>query len=96
MKRRRRCRRRRPAPPHRPPSFETVVGTAFDEKLLAAILAALYASPGRLAILPIQDLFGWKDRINAPGTFDASNWRWRLPFDPAHAADDPKLRARIA
>lgn len=63
--------------------------------LLDAILAAVYASPASLAILPIQDLFGWKDRINVPGTIDDINWRWRLPFDPAHAMDDPALRARV-
>jgi len=67
----------------------------FEEAPLDGIIEAIYASPSRLAILPIQDLFGWKDRINVPGTVDASNWSWRLPFDPAHAADDPKLRARI-
>jgi 4-alpha-glucanotransferase len=67
-----------------------------DETLLDRILGALYASPTKLAILPIQDLFGWKDRINVPGSIDPSNWKWRLPFDPAHAEDDPKLRAQIA
>jgi len=72
------------------------VSATFDEKLLDALLAALYASPARLAILPIQDLFGWKDRINVPGTVNGNNWRWRLPFDPSQAAADPKLRARIA
>lgn len=72
------------------------VGATLDERLLDAILMALYASPARLAIIPIQDLFGWKDRINVPGTVDSHNWRWRLPFDPAHAAADPKVRAQIA
>lgn len=69
--------------------------TSLAEPVLDAILAAIYASPGQLAIIPLQDLFGWKDRINVPGTIDGRNWRWRLPFDPIGAMKDPKLRARI-
>jgi 4-alpha-glucanotransferase len=45
-----------------------------------AILAALYAAPSRLAIIPIQDLFGWSARINRPGTVSDSNWTYRLPL----------------
>jgi 4-alpha-glucanotransferase len=62
---------------------------------LDQVLEAVYASPAELAIVPIQDLFGWQDRINVPGTITPSNWTWRLPFDPAHANDDPKIRTRI-
>jgi 4-alpha-glucanotransferase len=69
--------------------------TALAEKTRDRILAAIYASPAQFVIIPIQDLFGWKDRINVPGTVAPSNWIWRLPFDPAHARDDPKIRARI-
>jgi 4-alpha-glucanotransferase len=66
------------------------------DRTLERILEALYASPAEFAIIPIQDLFGWKERINVPGTVGAGNWTWRLPFDPARALEDPKLRARIA
>jgi 4-alpha-glucanotransferase len=45
-----------------------------------AILAALYAAPSRLVIIPIQDLFGWSARINRPGTVSDSNWTYRLPL----------------
>ncbi len=51
-----------------------------DHRAIDAILGALYAAPSRLTIAPIQDLFGWEERINTPGTVDASNWKWRLPF----------------
>lgn len=67
-----------------------------SDTFLEEILGALYASPAELAIIPIQDLFGWKDRINVPGTVGPENWRWRLPFDPHHAMDNLELRARIA
>jgi 4-alpha-glucanotransferase len=69
--------------------------TRLAEPVLDAIIEAVYASPGQLAIIPLQDLFGWKDRVNVPGTVDGRNWRWRLPFDPFGAMNDPKLRARI-
>ena len=68
---------------------------ALMEPVLDRILEALYASPAQLVITPIQDLFGCKDRINVPGTIAPTNWTWRIPFDPAHANDDPAIRARI-
>ena len=45
-----------------------------------AILAALYAAPSRLVIIPIQDLFGWSAQINRPGTISDSNWTYRIPL----------------
>jgi 4-alpha-glucanotransferase len=51
-----------------------------DVNAIDAILRVLYAAPSRLTIAPLQDLFGWEERINTPGTVDASNWKWRLPF----------------
>jgi len=31
-------------------------------------------------LLPLQDVFGWRERINVPGTVGSGNWTWRLPF----------------
>ena len=45
-----------------------------------ALLEALYASGSDILILPIQDIFGWRDRINQPATVGESNWTWRLPW----------------
>ena len=45
-----------------------------------ALLATLCASPAHLVILPMQDVFGWRDRINQPATVSPSNWIWRLPW----------------
>jgi 4-alpha-glucanotransferase len=44
-----------------------------------AILRMLLASPAELALLPIQDVFGWRDRINTPATVTPDNWTWKLP-----------------
>jgi 4-alpha-glucanotransferase len=48
--------------------------------LREALLETLYASPSDLLILPVQDVFGWRDRINQPATIADSNWTWRLPW----------------
>ena len=29
---------------------------------------------------PVQDLFGWEQRINLPGSIRRSNWTYRLPM----------------
>jgi len=67
-----------------------------DEPTLEAILDSLYASPAQLVVTPIQDLFGWDDRINRPGTISDANWRWRLPFDAASSMENPFVRKRAA
>lgn len=44
------------------------------------LLEALFASGSDLLILPIQDVFGWRDRINQPATIGSQNWTWKLPW----------------
>jgi len=67
-----------------------------DDRAIDAILSSLYAAPSRLTIVPVQDLFGWDARINVPGTVDATNWKWRLPFALDRFRDNSDLAARIA
>ena len=45
-----------------------------------ALLESLFASGASLLIVPVQDVFGWRDRINQPATIGEDNWRWRLPW----------------
>jgi 4-alpha-glucanotransferase len=52
----------------------------FDARLRDALLATIYRAGANLVLLPLQDIFGWRDRINVPGTVGAENWTWRLPF----------------
>jgi len=63
----------RPQPAPRPDD-------AFVPDVRDALLDALFASGSDLLILPIQDVFGWTDRINVPALIDDSNWTWRLPW----------------
>jgi 4-alpha-glucanotransferase len=66
------------------------------EQMRDAMLAALYASPSRMVIVPMQDLFGWRERINLPGTVGPANWSWRLPHAIEDIGHDPASSARVA
>ena len=61
---------------------------------LRTIIASLYHSPSNLLILPIQDLFGWRDRINTPATVGDANWRWALPWPVDRMRTIPEASAR--
>ncbi|MBI4887772.1 MAG: 4-alpha-glucanotransferase [Acidobacteria bacterium] len=61
--------------------------------LRQVLIETLYASGAGLLILPIQDIFGWRDRINRPATVSASNWTWRLPWPVDRMAAEPVAMA---
>src|SRR5690606_13581895 len=52
-----------------------------EPKMPDALIDAAYASPARLAIVPLQDLLGCgtEARMNRPGSADG-NWRWRFAW----------------
>jgi 4-alpha-glucanotransferase len=54
-----------------------------------ALLEVLFASGANLLILPIQDVFGWSDRINQPATVGDQNWTWRLPWPIDRMSTEP-------
>jgi 4-alpha-glucanotransferase len=60
--------------------FGALGAPAISHSLREALLETLYSSPSDLLILPVQDVFGWRDRINQPATIADSNWTWRLPW----------------
>jgi len=59
-----------------------------------ALLEALYASGSNLLLLPIQDVFGWRDRINDPAVVANTNWIFRLPWAIDRFAEHPEARER--
>ena len=61
-----------------------------------ALLESLYASGADLLILPVQDVFGWRDRINQPATVGDMNWTWRLPWPSDRLDDQSEARAVAA
>jgi 4-alpha-glucanotransferase len=66
------------------------------DDVYAALLETLYASGSDLLILPVQDLFGWRDRINQPATVSDANWTWRLPWPADRLTTEPQAMAVAA
>ncbi len=52
----------------------------FSDRVRDALLRALFRARSRWLLLPIQDVFGWTDRVNTPAVVDEVNWTWRLPW----------------
>jgi 4-alpha-glucanotransferase len=70
--------------------------TTLPRMLREALLEALYASGSDLLIVPLQDIFGWRDRINQPATVSDSNWTWRLPWPADRVSSEPEAVAAAA
>jgi 4-alpha-glucanotransferase len=60
-----------------------------------ALLQRLYEAGSQLTILPIQDIFGWRERINVPATIDPQNWVYRLPVAIEALDHIPAIRERL-
>jgi 4-alpha-glucanotransferase len=75
------------------PLAATPEGEGAEER--AAILQSLLSAGSALTLIPLQDVFGWTDRINTPAVVDAINWTWRLPWpvDMWLHEDEPLARA---
>jgi 4-alpha-glucanotransferase len=67
----------------------------FNDATRDAILRVLYASGSDIVLLPINDVFGWRDRINTPALISDRNWTWRLPWpvEDLQAEEQGKERA---
>ncbi|TVQ45695.1 MAG: 4-alpha-glucanotransferase [Gammaproteobacteria bacterium] len=61
--------------PYQPP------GAGVDVPMPETLIRCAYASPARLAIIPMQDLLGLgaEARMNLPGVAEG-NWRWRFDW----------------
>jgi 4-alpha-glucanotransferase len=70
-----------------------VVSKVLSHAVREAMLESLHASGSNLLILPIQDVFGWRDRINQPATVSADNWTWRLPWPSDRLPAEPAAMA---
>jgi 4-alpha-glucanotransferase len=68
----------------------------FDDRVRDAILRALFASGSDLAIIPIHDVFGWRERINTPALVSDANWTWRLPWPVEDLQTNPIAAERAA
>jgi 4-alpha-glucanotransferase len=59
-----------------------------------AILRLLFASGSDLLLLPIHDIFGWRERINIPALISDENWTWRLPWPVEDLMTEPQAQER--
>lgn len=66
----------------------------FSPAVRDALLRGLFAARSDFVLLPIQDVFGWRDRINTPAVVSAGNWTWRLPWPVEDLLTEPEAVAR--
>jgi 4-alpha-glucanotransferase len=64
----------------------------FDATVRDRLLEMLVASGSELVIFPVQDVFGWRDRINEPATVNDVNWTYRLPWPSDLMDEAPEAR----
>ncbi len=57
-----------------------ILGREYDPAVRDVLLEALFASGSDLVLFPVQDVFGWRDRINEPAHVNDRNWSFRLPW----------------
>ena len=55
------------------------VDAPWSPELRDALLRLMATTRAAHLFLPIQDVFGWRDRINTPATVGEHNWTWRVP-----------------
>jgi 4-alpha-glucanotransferase len=80
-----------------PRGSESPVGPPpWSVSLCDRFLDAAYRSRSTELFLPLQDLFGWPDRINVPGTVGPHNWTWCLPWPIERLGELPEARERAA
>ena len=66
----------------------------YSSRLRDALLAVLYGAGSDLVLLPLQDIFGWTERINVPAVVAEHNWTWRLPWPVDSMRNEPEARER--
>lgn len=64
------------------PAFASLrdAGGRWTPAVRTALLEGLYGAGSELVVLPVQDAYDGRERINVPGTVGASNWAYRLPW----------------
>lgn len=57
-----------------------IVDAPYNPVVRDILLESLFAAGSDLLVLPVQDVFGWSDRINQPATVHEGNWSFKLPW----------------
>ena len=75
---------------------ECTADEPFSDRVRDALLRALFEARSSLILLPIQDVFGWRDRVNTPAVVDDVNWTWRMPWPVEDLAREAASTDRAA
>jgi len=70
--------------------------SSWSDRVRDALLEQIYGAGSDELFLPVQDVFGWRDRINIPGTVSDRNWTWRLPWSLDEWLSRPETAERAA
>jgi 4-alpha-glucanotransferase len=68
------------------------VDIPFDVRVRDHLLQRIYDAGSELVLLPIQDVFGWRDRINHPATISDRNWTYTLPWPVDRLDREPEAQ----
>jgi len=70
-------------------------GAPWSGRLRDTFIELVYRSGADAVFLPLQDVFGWFDRVNVPATVGPHNWTWAVPWpvDALHENDEAAERA---
>jgi len=71
-------------------------GRVVDAQIRDAILDVLFTSGSDIVLVPIHDVFGWRERINTPALISDVNWTWRLPWPVEDLGTNPIATERGA
>ncbi len=52
----------------------------YDNTVRDSVLERIYNSGSNLVLVPMQDIFGWRERVNHPATISDANWTYTLPW----------------
>ncbi len=77
-------------------SLRAEAPTKYSDRVRDALLEALYSSGSDLALLPLQDLLGHRERVNTPATMSDANWSYRMPMALSDLVNDGATTARLA
>jgi 4-alpha-glucanotransferase len=69
-------------------------GSPFSAATRDALVELLVGARSNFVILPVQDVFGWRDRVNTPGVVNDENWTWRLPWRVDELMSQPEAQER--
>ena len=75
---------------------QNLADASYDPTVRDVLLEAIYASSSQLVLNVVQDVFGWRDRINDPAVVSNSNWSFRLPWFSDRLGEIPEAGERQA